>query len=135
MTIPLPDPDLITPIEFCCDGRFYSAETLIEFANARAAEALQQSVWLRVVDEARVCCHIGTAEATDSYEVAKAKLNDLTAWHEAAALDPAISEDAQKLKEVARREALEEAAKVCESHYNHEAKDCAEEIRELKGTT
>lgn len=31
----------------------------------------------------------------------------------------------------ARAGALEEAVKVCEAHYNHEAKDIAEEIRAL----
>ena len=32
--------------------------------------------------------------------------------------------------EAAAREENEACAKLCESHYNHEAKDCAEEIRE-----
>ena len=37
--------------------------------------------WLRAVDEAMVCSHLGVADASDSYEVAKKKLNDLICWN------------------------------------------------------
>ena len=37
--------------------------------------------WLRAVDEAMVCSHLGTAEATDDYATAKRKLNELICWN------------------------------------------------------
>ena len=46
--------------------------------------ALQQPVqsgWLRAVDEAMVCSHLGIANASDDYETAKKKLNDLIRWN------------------------------------------------------
>jgi peptidoglycan hydrolase CwlO-like protein len=52
----------------------------------------------------------------------------------------ALRKDAERLREHAVTLAnttylttLELCAKLCESHFNHEAKDCAEEIRALAG--
>jgi hypothetical protein len=47
--------------------------------------------WLRAVDEAMVCFHLGVADASDSYEVAKKKLNDLICWNVQVATDPAVN--------------------------------------------
>lgn len=47
--------------------------------------------WLRAVDEAMVCSHLGVADASDSYEVAKKKLNDLICWNVQVATDPAVN--------------------------------------------
>lgn len=47
--------------------------------------------WLRAVDEAMVGSHLGVADASDSYEVAKKKLNDLICWNVAVATDPAVN--------------------------------------------
>jgi hypothetical protein len=44
-------------------------------------EATLQIGWLRVVDEAMVCSHLGIADPSDSYEVAKDKFNRLVCWH------------------------------------------------------
>lgn len=37
--------------------------------------------WLRAMDEAMVGSHLGVADESDSYEVAKKKLNDLICWN------------------------------------------------------
>jgi len=47
--------------------------------------------WLRAVDEAMVGSHLGVADASDSYEVAKKKLNDLICWNIQVATDPAVN--------------------------------------------
>jgi hypothetical protein len=47
--------------------------------------------WLRAVDEAMVCSHLGIADASDSYEVAKKKLNDLICWNIQVATDPTVN--------------------------------------------
>lgn len=47
--------------------------------------------WLRAVDEAMVSSHLGIASASDSYEDAKKKLNDLICWNIDVATDPAVN--------------------------------------------
>lgn len=47
--------------------------------------------WLRAIDEEMVCTHLGIADTSDSYEVAKEKLNKLIAWHVAVATDLAVN--------------------------------------------
>ena len=47
--------------------------------------------WLRVIDEALVVTHLGVANADDSYEAAKRKLNELIGWHTDVATDPAVN--------------------------------------------
>lgn len=44
-------------------------------------EAQQPTGWLRAIDEEMVSTHLGVADATDSYEDAKRKLNALICWH------------------------------------------------------
>lgn len=48
-------------------------------------------VWLRAIDEALVVTHLGVANAGDSYEDAKRKLNELICWHTDVATDPAVN--------------------------------------------
>jgi len=48
--------------------------------------------WLRAIDDAMVCAHIGVADATDSYETAKKKLHDLIQWHIQVATDPTVND-------------------------------------------
>ena len=49
------------------------------------------SGWLRAIDEALTSSHLGIADASDSYETAKKKLNDLIAWNIQVATDPAVN--------------------------------------------
>lgn len=47
--------------------------------------------WLRAIDEALVTAHIGVANAHDTYEQAKPKLDNLIGFHVGAATDPAVN--------------------------------------------
>ena len=47
--------------------------------------------WLRAIDEALVVAHIGVANADDTYEQAKSKLNNLICFHADIATDPAVN--------------------------------------------
>ena len=47
--------------------------------------------WLRAIDEALVVTHLGVANADDSYEAAKRKLNELIGWYTDVATDPAVN--------------------------------------------
>ena len=47
--------------------------------------------WLRAIDEALVTAHIGVANAHDTYEQAKAKLDNLIRFHVDVATDPAVN--------------------------------------------
>jgi len=47
--------------------------------------------WLRAIDEALVVAHIGVANAGDTYEQAKAKLDNLIGLHVDVATDPAVN--------------------------------------------
>ena len=47
--------------------------------------------WLRAIDEALVTAHIGVANAHDTYEQAKAKLDNLIGFHVGVATDPAVN--------------------------------------------
>ena len=47
--------------------------------------------WLRAIDEALVVAHIGVANADDTYEQAKAKLDNLIGFHVDVATDPAVN--------------------------------------------
>jgi hypothetical protein len=81
--------------------------TLADAINCIMRLAARQSAggWLRAVDEEMVMTHLGIAEATDDYEVAKKKLASLIQWHVTVALDPAVSEDAQALIDQGRQSA------------------------------
>lgn len=47
--------------------------------------------WLIASDEEMVCAHLGVAELSDSFGVAKKKLQSLIDWHIAVATDPAVN--------------------------------------------
>jgi hypothetical protein len=47
--------------------------------------------WLRAIDEALVVAHVGVANADDTYEQAKAKLDNLLDSHVDVATDPAVN--------------------------------------------
>ena len=47
--------------------------------------------WLRAIDEALIVAHIGVANAGDTYEQAKAKLDNLIGFHVDVATDPAVN--------------------------------------------
>ena len=47
--------------------------------------------WLRAVDEALICAHLGVANGSDPYETARQKLNALIDWHVAVACDPRVN--------------------------------------------
>ena len=49
------------------------------------------SGWLRAIDEALVVTHLGVANASDTYEQAKAKLDNLIKFHVDVAIDPAVN--------------------------------------------
>ena len=47
--------------------------------------------WLRAIDEALVIANIGVADENDTYEQAKAKLDNLIKFHVDVAIDPAVN--------------------------------------------
>lgn len=47
--------------------------------------------WVRAADDELVCAHLGVANPSDTYEVARAKLIELIAWHVDVATDPAVN--------------------------------------------
>lgn len=55
------------------------------------------------------------------------------AYTDAKAECERLKEHAVTLANSERLAAIDLCAQICESHYNHEAKDCAEEIRALAG--
>lgn len=55
------------------------------------AEVVRSEGWLRAIDEAMVCSHLGVAGESDTYEEAKKKLNALICWHVGVATDPAVN--------------------------------------------
>lgn len=65
-----------------------------ELDALRAPKPSTQSVpggWLRAIDDALITAHIGVANAEDSYEVAKRKLDALIGFHVDVATDPAVN--------------------------------------------
>ena len=66
------------------------ADTLMDLDGAQPAPSIPEG-WLRAIDEALVVAHIGVANASDTYEQAKAKLDSLIGFHVAVATDPAVN--------------------------------------------
>ena len=66
------------------------ADTLMDLTGAQPAPSIPEG-WLRAIDEALVVAHIGVANASDAYEEAKAKLNNLICFHADIATDPAVN--------------------------------------------
>lgn len=59
-------------------------------AQAQPAPIIPEG-WLHAIDEALVVAHIGVANANDTYEQAKAKLDNLIGLHVDVATDPAVN--------------------------------------------
>lgn len=59
-------------------------------AQAQPAQSIPEG-WLRAIDEALVVAHIGIANESDTYEQAKAKLDNLIGFHVDVATDPAVN--------------------------------------------
>lgn len=47
--------------------------------------------WLIAIDDEMACCHLGVADATDTYHQAREKLHQIIAWHIAIAIDPTVN--------------------------------------------
>ncbi len=60
------------------------------YSPAQSAPSIPEG-WLRVIDEALVVAHIGVANESDTYEQAKAKLDNLIGFHVDVATDPAVN--------------------------------------------
>ena len=56
-----------------------------------AVSAPPPSGWLRAIYEALVVAHLGVANASDTYEQAKAKLDSLIGFHVDVAIEPAVN--------------------------------------------
>lgn len=79
---------------FSTGNALQDAYRVVAAKKEQAQPAAQPAVpegWLRVVDEEMVCCHLGVANPTDTYEEAKKKLSELIQWHIAVATDPAVN--------------------------------------------
>ena len=60
------------------------------YVSAQPAPSIPEG-WLRAIDEALVVAHIGVANESDTYEQAKAKLDNLIGFHVDVATDPAVN--------------------------------------------
>ena len=65
-------------------------EKLPPASGAQPAPSIPDG-WLRAIDEALVVAHIGVANESDTYEQAKAKLDNLIGFHVDIATDPAVN--------------------------------------------
>ena len=74
------------------------------------------SGWLRAIDEALIVTHLGVANAEDSYEDAKRKLDALIGWHCDVVTDPAVN-GGWKLVPV---EILDRFPEINQNNYNHD---------------
>ena len=72
--------------------------------------------WIRAIDEALVVAHLGVANASDTYEQAKAKLDSLIGLHVDIATDPAVN-GGWKLVPV---EILDRFPEINQNNYNHD---------------
>jgi len=68
----------------------YEARALYTLPGTQSATSVP-SGWLRAIDEALVIAHIGVANAEDTYEQAKTKLDNLIGFHVEVATDPAVN--------------------------------------------
>ena len=71
------------------------------------------SGWLRAIDEALVVAHTGVANADDTYEEAKAKLEKLIGFHVDVATDPAVNGGRKLVSEVLIHRAVETIGRFC----------------------
>jgi hypothetical protein len=94
------DDGMVQKIKLCIDMHdMVSDSEGVEFytsiyARIRKLEndlASMQAGWLRAIDEEMVVSHLGVANADDSYEAAKEKLNNLIGFHVDVATDPKVN--------------------------------------------
>ena len=78
--------------------------------------------WLRAIDEALVAAHIGVANAHDTYEQAKAKLDNLIGFHVDVSTDPAVN-GGWKLVPIVSTHEMKEAGACAGAVYYAIAKD------------
>ena len=69
--------------------------------------------WLRAIDEAMAVTHLGVADASDSYEAAKDKLNRLIGWHTDVAIDPAVNGGYRLVPDALIHRAIETIGRFC----------------------
>lgn len=70
--------------------KYGGLDLLYALPGAQPAPSVPEG-WLRAIDEALVVAHIGVANASDTYEQAKAKLDNLIGCHVDVATDPAVN--------------------------------------------
>lgn len=70
--------------------KLYTLPGAKEGEPAQPAPSIPEG-WLRAIDEALIVAHIGMASASDTYEQAKAKLENLIGFHVDVATDPAVN--------------------------------------------
>lgn len=73
-----------------CPDNVVPEKFLLDYVVELEASAVPEG-WLRAVDDAMIVRHIGIAEASDDYETAKRKLNEIIQWDIAVATDPAVN--------------------------------------------
>ena len=76
--------------------------------------------WLRAIDEALVVVHIGVVNASDAYEQAKAKLDNLIGFHVDVATDPAVNGGWKLVPIEPTPEMMRAAQKADHDHGDHE---------------
>ena len=74
--------------------------------------------WLRAIDEALVTAHIGVANAHDTYEQAKAKLDNLIGFHVDVATDPAVNGGWKLMPAVSTYEMDNAGASHCDGYLS-----------------
>lgn len=81
------------------DIEYVKYEDLRAIIEQTKAEQSEPVGWIRAVDEEMVLTFLGVAEQSDSYEVAKKKLQDIIQWNIAVATDPAVNGGYKLVKE------------------------------------
>ena len=85
---------------------------LPDLPGAQPAPSVPEG-WLRAVDEALVVAHIGVANADDTYEQARAKLDSLIGFHVDVATDPAVNGGYKLVPELLIHRAIETISRFC----------------------
>lgn len=86
--------------------------------------------WRKVEDADGI--EVPVFRAFQMWDYARAALSTRPELRRLAAEVAALREHAVTLANTTFLTTIERCAAICEAHYNHEAKDCAEEIRALK---
>lgn len=85
-------------------------------SDACASVQRERDAWKGALIDELVMCHIYTQD----HEIdPKRALNDAIVWHVKAALDPALSSDAEALIEKGRQEVLRDAVELARFAWDH----------------